>query len=130
MGLGKTFQVTVFLACMLRTKSISRVLIVAPVSVLESWKRELHEHLLPHIPKGNGLQIDVASAEMSKKKRISTLRSVFDSKHQQRIIISSYHLVANMTTEFATLGEWDYVRTTYKIYFTYVCMYVLLISTF
>jgi SNF2 family DNA or RNA helicase len=111
MGLGKTFQVSVFLTCMMRTKSISRVLIVAPVSVLESWKRELHQHLLPHIPKGNGLQIDVASAEMSKKKRINTLRSVFDSNQQQRIVISSYHLVANMITEFATLGEWDYVRT-------------------
>jgi SNF2 family DNA or RNA helicase len=111
MGLGKTFQVTAFLTAMLRNRTIDRVLIISPVSVLESWKRELEQHLRPHVARQNNLVIEVAGAEMNKKKRISVLKRVFDShRAEQHIIVSSYHLVANMVDEFAMLGKWDYVR--------------------
>ena len=109
MGLGKTFQVTVFLASMMRSSRLKRVLIISPVSVLESWKRELYQHLVPHVPKK--LTVEVASSEMNKNKRKRILHNVFDDSESRRlhIIISSYHLVANMTEEFADIGDWDYV---------------------
>lgn len=109
MGLGKTFQVTVFLTSMMKHHLLKRVLIIAPVSVLESWKRELYQHLVPHVSKK--LTIEVASSEMNKIKRKRILHNVFDESESKRqyIIISSYHLVANMTEEFADIGDWDYV---------------------
>ena len=48
MGLGKTFQVASLLCGLIRTGAIKRVLILCPVSVLETWRRELHEHLIPY----------------------------------------------------------------------------------
>lgn len=47
MGLGKTFQVTAFLTGLFRSNYIKKVLIIAPVSVLESWNKEISTHLLP-----------------------------------------------------------------------------------
>jgi SNF2 family DNA or RNA helicase len=49
MGLGKTFQVTTLLTGLMRMKLVNRVLVVAPVSVLASWNREMEEHLQPYV---------------------------------------------------------------------------------
>ena len=48
MGMGKTFTIICFLCGLFRSSSINSVLILCPVSVLETWMRELSTHLLPH----------------------------------------------------------------------------------
>jgi SNF2 family DNA or RNA helicase len=49
MGLGKTFQVTTLITGLMRMKLVNRVLVLAPVSVLASWIREMEEHLVPYV---------------------------------------------------------------------------------
>lgn len=49
MGLGKTFQVTALLTGLMRSKMMKKALIIAPVSVLQNWQRELQTHLLPYV---------------------------------------------------------------------------------
>lgn len=48
MGLGKTYQLTVLLIGLIRINQIKKVLIIAPVSVIENWNRELCTHLIPN----------------------------------------------------------------------------------
>jgi DNA excision repair protein ERCC-6-like len=114
MGLGKTYQVISLLAGLMKLKAISRVLILAPVSVLPSWYREIDEQLKPHF--GNLLICNVLNADLTKKKRLHILDTAFQqpSTHwgastATKIVISSYHLVSNMIDEFANRGKWDYV---------------------
>lgn len=105
MGLGKTFQVNCLLTGLMRSNKIQKVLIIAPVSVLPSWNRELVQHLAPYVKR---IGIEMCSAEMTKKRRQKIVSDVFASRNC-RIVISSYHLVANMTDDFADGGSWDYV---------------------
>lgn len=76
-------------------------------------KRELNDHLEPNV--SSNVLIELASAEMPKKKRQKLLEFVFSddkylskSKQMPKIVISSYHLVANMCAEFSK-DTWDYV---------------------
>ena len=71
MGLGKTFQVTCLLASLFRKSEIIRTLIIAPVSVLSSWLRELNEFLLPYV---KNIKIELLSSEVPKNRRQSILR--------------------------------------------------------
>lgn len=105
MGLGKTFQVSCLLTGLMRSNKIQRALIIAPVSVLPSWNRELIQHLAPYVKR---VGIEMCSSEMSKKKRQKVLSDVFASRNC-KIVISSYNLVANMTDDFVGGGSWDYV---------------------
>jgi SNF2 family DNA or RNA helicase len=117
MGLGKTFQVTCLLIGLMRLKLIQRVLIIAPVSVLPSWSRELETHLAPHI---SGVSIEVTNADMSKKKRLQILEDVFSAPRKGHaknpcVVITSYQLVAGMIEDFSGGDNnpdgsvWDYV---------------------
>jgi len=84
--------------------AVKRVLIIAPVSVLPSWQRELEEHLKPVVKNSS---ISVINSEMTKGKRIDILNIVF-SKKIVSIVVSSHQLVANMVDNFAE-DQWDYV---------------------
>lgn len=109
MGLGKTYQVICLLAGLMQQQLIKRVLILAPVSVLPNWQREILEHLKPHIP---GLQVHLTNSDLTKKKRIQILDSTFSSSSRgfsPQIVISSYQLVSNMIDDFSNRGRWDYV---------------------
>ena len=77
--------------------AVKRVLIIAPVSVLPSWQRELEEHLKPVVKNSS---ISVINSEMTKGKRIDILNIVF-SKKIVSIVVSSHQLVANMVDNFA-----------------------------
>jgi SNF2 family DNA or RNA helicase len=48
MGLGKTFQVTALLCGLIKHFEIFKVLILCPISVLESWRREIETHLVSY----------------------------------------------------------------------------------
>lgn len=106
MGLGKTFQVTCLMTGLMRQETIRKVLIVAPVSVLQNWCRELNQHLAPHV---NGVDVELISADQSKKKRQQILSRAAASRTGRMIIISSYALVSNMISDFADHIIWDYV---------------------
>jgi len=104
MGLGKTFQIVCFLTGLFRSDSAKRVLIVAPVSVLQTWHRELSEHMRPHVRR---IQIETAGRDSTKKKRQRLLSDVFNSRYPA-VVISSYQLISNMIDDFSQ-GQWDYV---------------------
>jgi SNF2 family DNA or RNA helicase len=109
MGLGKTFQVICLLSGLMQEESIQRVLILAPVSVLPNWQRELMDHLHSHLPE---CQIMLLNADLTKKKRLHMLDTTFQSSirgYSPKVVISSYQLVSNMIDEFSNRGKWDYV---------------------
>ena len=109
MGLGKTYQVICLLAGLMQQELVNRILILAPVSVLPNWQRELLEHLKPHIP---GLEVFLTNSDLTKKKRIQILDTTFQTSkrgYTPKIVISSYQLVSNMVDDFANRGRWDYV---------------------
>lgn len=105
MGLGKTFQVSCFLTGLLRENKIKAILIVCPVSVLRNWYREFENHLIPHV---ESINVDMILSETTKKGRSRILESTFKSRNRQ-IVITSYHLIANMVDAFTNCGRWDYV---------------------
>lgn len=109
MGLGKTFQITCLLAGLMKQQLVQKILILAPVSVLPNWQRELLAHLQPHIPSA---KIFLLNADLTKKKRLQMLESTFTPSargYSPKVVISSYHLVSNMVDDFANNGRWDYV---------------------
>jgi SNF2 family DNA or RNA helicase len=63
--------VTCLIAGLMKDKHISKVLIICPVSVLQSWLREINDHLKPYVKSSN---VDVISSELPKKKRERLLR--------------------------------------------------------
>lgn len=71
MGLGKTFQVACLLCGLFIDREINRVLIVCPVSVIQSWSREMTDHINPYI---SNLRIHLVTSDIAKKKRESSLR--------------------------------------------------------
>jgi superfamily II DNA or RNA helicase len=104
MGLGKTIQVTSLLVGLIRMGLIRNVLIVAPISVLESWEREINSHLRPNVSKAFISQIN---ASMSIKKRRKALVSIATTKTVS-IAVTSFHLLSNMIDDFNDV-QWDYV---------------------
>lgn len=104
MGLGKTFQVTSLLTGLMQAEKIKRVMIVAPVSVLPNWERELNTHLSPHI---SSVMISVLNSDVAKKKRLQILAATFDGR-ENSIVICSHQMVTTMVEEFSR-GKWDYV---------------------
>ena len=71
MGLGKTLQVTALLTGLMKSRTISRVLIACPVSVMQNWRRELSENLQAYI---RHCTVDIISSEVSISKRKNILR--------------------------------------------------------
>lgn len=119
MGLGKTFQVACLLCGLFRGREIQRVLIVSPVSVIQSWFREITDHIKPHVP---NIGVNLITSDLSKKKRAKLLRSAFFPRavsaslllsdvfniNQRSIAVTSYNLLSIMIEDF-NLGEWDYI---------------------
>ena len=105
MGLGKTFQVSTLLTGLFRMNNIKRVLIVAPVSVLRSWTKEISTHLLPYT---RHVGLELISSDMAKAKRVKILKNIF-ALNFPTIVVTSYHILSNLTDSFATHGTWDYV---------------------
>jgi len=100
MGMGKTFTVISFLTSLFRTHTIRKVLILCPVSVLESWNREICNHCLPHVHK---CYAHLIASDVSKSKRESILEDVLlsQSRTKKHICVSSYTLMSNGIASFA-----------------------------
>lgn len=100
MGMGKTFTVVSFLTSLFRTHTIRKVLILCPVSVLESWNREICNHLLPHVHK---CYAHLISSDVSKAKREKILEEVLfsHSRTRKHVCVASYTLMSNGIANFA-----------------------------
>lgn len=83
MGLGKTVQTCAFLTALVTSKQATRFLIVAPVTLLEHWRREAHTW-----GKASGMKVKVMHG--SPKERHAALESVSTTGG---ILVTSYDLV-------------------------------------
>ena len=104
MGLGKTLQVTSVLTGLMRMKLIKSVLIISPVSVLESWHRELQNYLCPYV---NDSIVQVISSDITPKNRIKLMNTI-NKSNVPHVIITSYSLMTIMIDRFSA-NHWDYV---------------------
>jgi SNF2 family DNA or RNA helicase len=75
MGMGKTLQACTLLAGLFHTRRIRRALIVAPVSVVESWHRELQKAFAA-LPEDQPIVIHAISSSLTKQRRGTLLREV------------------------------------------------------
>lgn len=66
MGLGKTLQTLAFLGGLMVAGTISKALIVAPASVVDSWTNEARKWLANIVPNLKIVKID---SKMTPKKR-------------------------------------------------------------
>ena len=75
MGMGKTRTTLAFLGGLMRTETIRNVLIVAPLSVIQSWEGESQKVLRACVP---GVRISVVSSSVSKSTRYQRLRDALE----------------------------------------------------
>ena len=95
----------VFMAGLIRSRLAQTFLIIAPVSVLPAWIRELEAHLEPYIQ--TKVIIDLMSSEMKPKQRQKVLE-VAKTTMASHIIVTSYQLVTNMIADMERVN-FDYV---------------------
>jgi len=97
MGLGKTIQVASFLEGLYCSGLISKVLIVAPLSVIQHWSKSLLEWSrdVPHrVFHGSDRQRVVRELQMLSR---------------PGIVLSTYGTVRSSWSDLAGVGEWDYI---------------------
>lgn len=96
----------------MRAKTIRNALVVAPLSILQSWEKEarrvIQRSCAPRIT------IIVLSSDMTKIRRQKLLRQAIDcSSKSPYLIITTYGLVQSSTDDFLSdVGgrcAWDYV---------------------
>lgn len=95
----------VFMTGLIRSRLAQTFLIIAPVSVLPAWIRELEAHLEPYIK--TKVIIDLMSSEMKPKQRQKVLE-VAKTTMASHIIVTSYQLVTNMIADMERVN-FDYV---------------------
>lgn len=118
MGLGKTLQLLAFIAwCIEQEPDGAPVLIVAPVSLLDNWEREMHNFLQPNISAevlklyGRALQ----EARLPKGEVPATIRAHgiqnllrFNWRRNKRIVLTTYETLRDQ--EFSIAREkWSVV---------------------
>lgn len=73
MGMGKTYVTLSFLGGMMRAGTIQNALVVAPLSVLQSWEKEAKKILPKCTPK---VKITVLSSEIARRTRLDMIDSI------------------------------------------------------
>ncbi|KAJ8906383.1 hypothetical protein NDN08_002876 [Rhodosorus marinus] len=97
MGLGKTIQVASFLEGLYCSGLVSKVLIVAPLSVIQHWSKSLLDWSrdVPHrVFHGSDRQRVVRELQMLSR---------------PGIVLSTYGTVRSSWSDLAGVGEWDYI---------------------
>mmetsp|Transcript_18969 Transcript_18969/g.40753 ORF Transcript_18969/g.40753 Transcript_18969/m.40753 type:complete len:1467 (+) Transcript_18969:81-4481(+) len=94
MGLGKTVQAAAFLACLKYTNLASTFMVVAPVTLLEQWKRELQEW-----SKQTGLETFVMQGTQQERK--NAMKKVIA---RGGVLLVSYDLVRTCGAYLRTAG--------------------------
>jgi SNF2 family DNA or RNA helicase len=116
-GLGKSVQVASFLAGAFYSRLVKRVLLVAPVSVLSQWQREL-EKWASATTTGAGLRLIMVTSSGSKSKKDANeaeLRRLLTSPSSGGIVLTTYGLLASRSDMFGAaaftnpaIARWDY----------------------
>ena len=110
MGMGKTYMTLSLLGGLMKAKTIQKVLIVAPVSVLRNWANEAIKILRNCI--NLKINIEVIASDVSIQKRKKKLHQALEAQIPQ-LIITTFGLVSNnpdhFTQRVAGNGVWDYV---------------------
>lgn len=115
MGLGKTRQTLTLLGGLMRKMVITNALVVCPLSVLASWKREA-QWVLNEEKRGcvGDVVIYQVESDMKKERRASVLRAALDSCSSGRphLIITTYGLITSAPQAFlpsSSRQHWHYV---------------------
>lgn len=93
MGLGKTVQTAAFLACLKHTQQGSHFLVVAPVTLLSQWKRELETWA-----ENTGLEVFVMHGSGPERKR-----ALWKVVTRGGVLLTSYDLVRTSAEQICTL---------------------------
>ena len=92
----------------MKAKTIKKVLVVAPLSVLRNWENEANKILRLCV----GIKIQVISSDISVYNRKKRLHQALEAQSPQ-LVITSYGLVANNPDHFTqhVVGKqvWEYV---------------------
>jgi SNF2 family DNA or RNA helicase len=108
MGLGKTYVTAAFLGGLMRTRTIKNAVIVAPMSVLRSWEKELKRVVLKCVANA---EIRVLESSRSDQQRSSILSAALHcSPKRPNIIVTTYGMVNSAKALFqGDSAHWDYV---------------------
>jgi hypothetical protein len=109
MGMGKTYQSVAFLGGLMRAHTIRNALVVAPLSVLQSWEKEarlvMKKYCVPRIT------IIVLSSDVAKNRRRKLLQEALScSAKSPYLIITTYGLITSSPLDFTHQKKcWGYV---------------------
>lgn len=107
--MGKTYQSLTFLGGLMRARTIRNALVVAPLSVLQSWEKEarvvISKSCVPRIT------IIVLSSEMAKKRRQRLLQEALSCSASPYLVITTYGMITSSPRDFISTdrGHWGYV---------------------
>ena len=73
MGMGKTYVTLSFLGGLMRAQTIRNALVIAPLSVLQSWENEARKILRQCVP---SFRVTVVNSEMSRRRRLEFMDSL------------------------------------------------------
>ncbi|KAG7359605.1 SNF2/helicase domain containing protein [Nitzschia inconspicua] len=105
MGLGKTFMTLSLLGGLMRSKTIRKALVVAPVSVLRNWENEA-KRILTLCTR---VKIDVIASDSSKHARERKLKQALEAQSPQ-LVITTFGLVTSSPDQFRHHRyTWDYI---------------------
>lgn len=91
MGLGKSIQTIMFIKEILKENSNSKIIIVAPTSLIYNWEKEFQKF-------GSELKYVVVAENKQKRKEI------FENKDLYNIFITTYGLVRNDNDEYESMN--------------------------
>jgi len=110
MGMGKTWMTLSLLGGLMKTKTIQKALVVAPVSVLRNWEKEATFILRNCV--NLKVKIEVIASDISIQKRKKKLHQALEAQSPQ-LVITTFGLVSNnpdhFTQRVAGNRVWDYV---------------------
>lgn len=91
MGLGKSIQTIMFIKDILKENKNSRILIVAPTSLIYNWEHEFEKF-------GNEIKYVVVADNKQKRKEI------FDNRDLYNVFITTYGLIRNDNDEYESMN--------------------------
>jgi SNF2 family DNA or RNA helicase len=113
MGMGKTVTTLALIGGLMRANSIQTALVIAPLSVLQSWETTARNILRQCLP---SIKVTVLNSDISQYRRQDIIQSLKTKDRDGRfatydLVITTYGLVRSATPDFMShsIRVWDYV---------------------
>lgn len=113
MGMGKTVTTLSLIGGLMRAGSIQTALVIAPLSVLESWQTTGRKILRQCIPR---VKVTVLNSDIPQYQRQGIIQSLKTKDREGRfatydLVITTYGLVRSATPDFMShsIRIWDYI---------------------